>query len=723
MIKLKGWAWIGLAVVALLGVGGGWLWQSGWLSRECRVPQRYSTIQAAIEQKNCATILVAAGVYKGGLKINRRLELRGEGAEKTIIDGRGQQEPAISIELEDPKAAVLIVGFKVTHGEVRGSTKGGVWIGGSSRATLKDNVITQNSAGVQIWDSTQVILENNTISENEGEGVFASGESQLQLRSNQITKNNGDGVSLQVAAEALITGNQIIENTGDGITIWESSRATVEQNTIQTNWLQGISVGGSAQAAISDNDIRQNGMGGLIAGLSASVTLKDNQIFGNGWYGLNVVGEAQVEARGNVIFENFRDGVGLEGTPKVTLEENKIYKNRGCGILAQPGVQLQGARNQLRENGADLCKQIPAGLRLPLATAAAPHVTVPDDHPSLQEAIDAVVPGGEVVIKPGTYRESVTIDKRVTLRAQGEVILQAQSDKATVVSVLPTAEATLEGLTIMSGFIGVMIHGGKASIQKSKLTANWTGLIASGEAAVSVQESEISGNFWYGMSISGDVKLSLHRSKISNNRQQGVSLNNQSRAEVVETIISGHRQEGLSLAGSSYVRIQASEISDNQSQGISARETAQLELRESRLSGNREAAVILVGDAKAIAFKNEIFNNGLGLLILGRAAAQLQGNAIQDNEIGIEVEETAQATLRENVITRNGHGVLLTDQAQVEIYRNMIRDSRGWGIAVWTKSCFPDSSQAPKAFMGRVKGTDNQLNSNRAGDLCGALLK
>jgi len=171
------------------------------------------------------------------------------------------------------------------------------------------------------------------------------------------------------------------------------------------------------------------------------------------------------------------------------------------------------------------------------------------------------------------------------------------------------------------------------------------------------------------------------------------------------------------------VRIEASEISDNQSQGISARETAQLELRESRLWGNREAAVILVGDAKAIAFKNEIFKNGLGLLILERAAAQLQGNAIQDNEIGIEVEETAQAALRENVLTHNGHGVLLTDQAQVEIYRNTIRGSGGWGIAVWTKGCFPDSSQAPEAFMGRVKGTDNQLNSNRAGDLCGALLK
>jgi parallel beta-helix repeat protein len=362
-----------------------------------------------------------------------------------------------------------------------------------------------------------VILEGNVITENEGEGVFAAGESRLELRSNQITKNNGDGISLQALSQALIFENELVDNTGDGIFVWESSQATIENNVIRRSWWQGITVGGSAKASIEQNEIYHNGSIGVVIGRTASVTLTENQISRNGWYGMNLVGDARVEAHKNAIFENLREGISLEGTAQVTLDANEIYNNRGCGILASLNVKLQGQDNQIWGNGADLCKHVPPNLRLPRAEATgAKSVAVPEDYPSIQEAIDAVATGGEVVIAAGTYIESVTIYKPVTLMAQGdgEVVLKARSDKATVVSVLPQGELKLVGLTLTGGLIGMMVSSGSAVIANGKLTANQVGLVALGEAKISIEESQIMGNFQRQLRVEANVKLSIHNSEI-----------------------------------------------------------------------------------------------------------------------------------------------------------------------------------------------------------------
>jgi hypothetical protein len=71
---------------------------------------------------------------------------------------------------------------------------------------------------------------------------------------------------------------------------------------------------------------------------------------------------------------------------------------------------------------------------------------------TIQEGIDRVVPGGRVLVKPGTYDETIVIDKGVTLESigngKGEVIIAPSAAATNVVDVTTTEPVTIRDVTI-----------------------------------------------------------------------------------------------------------------------------------------------------------------------------------------------------------------------------------------------------------------------------------
>jgi pectin methylesterase-like acyl-CoA thioesterase len=71
---------------------------------------------------------------------------------------------------------------------------------------------------------------------------------------------------------------------------------------------------------------------------------------------------------------------------------------------------------------------------------------------TIQEAIDRVSPGGQVLVLPGTYAETLAITKGLTLAGigglSGDVIISPTGTPASVIEIATSEPVTLKGLTV-----------------------------------------------------------------------------------------------------------------------------------------------------------------------------------------------------------------------------------------------------------------------------------
>jgi len=123
--------------------------------------------------------------------------------------------------------------------------------------------------------------------------------------------------------------------------------------------------------------------------------------------------------------------------------------------------------------------------------AKARTITVPDDYPTIQEAVNAASPGDTIEVAPGVYYENILVTKDgLTLLGSGaDVTIIDGQDKYNVVYAYEITSFTIEGFTIRNsshtgsspGSVGIHINprsrwGGDFAIRKCRIQDNWNGI-------------------------------------------------------------------------------------------------------------------------------------------------------------------------------------------------------------------------------------------------------
>ncbi len=242
---------------------------------------------------------------------------------------------------------------------------------------------------------------------------------------------------------------------------------------------------------------------------------------------------------------------------------------------------------------------------------------------SIQKAIDAASPKDTVYVLPGTYYETIVINKTITLLGEEKNTTIIDSNTTGFYAVLIQApDVIISGFTIQNSTVGVYVAENER-VNNTTITDN---VITKNKGGIYLGNLS-SGNF-------------IFENIITKNDGDGIRLYGSINNNIYENTINGHQSYGIVLWDSSYNNIITRNVIINNKNGVGLR----------RWSDNN------------VVSENNVTNNqNSGIIIAYSYYNNLTGNTISDNNNGISINDASENFISKNYIANNHRGIYLYD--------------------------------------------------------------
>ena len=230
---------------------------------------------------------------------------------------------------------------------------------------------------------------------------------------------------------------------------------------------------------------------------------------------------------------------------------------------------------------------------------------------SLQEAVDSVLPGGTVFIRPGIYDvgSAMFIYKSITLsrapQADGEVILNLSLGPYSGGIYVSSASLTdpihvlMEDITITKAITGLYVSASATlTLRGVSVTDSVIGLRLSGGGVAVLEECTLLGHSDYGILVTENGEVSAVDCVIRENGSQ----------EGAEQIY--RTSGGIMSDGASRISLTSCDVSDNLGFGLFSRGAPEISLTDCTLTGNASEGILLWDEATVTLQENAILRNG-----------------------------------------------------------------------------------------------------------------
>lgn len=293
---------------------------------------------------------------------------------------------------------------------------------------------------------------------------------------------------------------------------------------------------------------------------------------------------------------------------------------------------------------------------------------------TITAAISAADSGDIIIVKDGTYDESFTIDKSITVKSENEhgaaigdgigpegVVLIGKFGGVRHVTLEGFTFGTLKGLGILVGDANNFLTVTDCTIKNNYIhDRNYGILITPNSTHCTIFGNQIESNARFGMTVSGKGTITIKNNifqdhenrsamRISHDRNATVNLQNNSILNI----------------GSAGVQIYASNVN----------------ITGNLFEGNRHAGVYIDSNLTNIVIKdeNQFYQNGnCGIFAKNGTEVTIENNTITENtNAGISC--MGQATISDNLIDQNtGHGMIISEESTVT--NNTISNNGNSGI-------------------------------------------
>jgi len=583
-----------VAVLLVIGLAAGLLSIRPWDAPgyDCAVTVRPGeSIQQAIDAAGDGDVIcLARGEWTESLVIDKSVTLVGWGSGRTVlspsqlhlpgVDVPGRTGEPIAVRLErlslsrDAGHTGMMIGGTASVELNRCRVSGmlyGIQAADSARLTLrKSSVSDSRQIGIVLLDSAAAIFDVSRVSGGRGLAIRISGSASADLVDSEVSGNGGHGLSLRDEASVILTESKVSGNGEKGLLLVGQSEARVLRTEISGNSDQGIRAEDQAKVELAGSSVLSNWHGVDLTGLTLA-SISDASISGNRWDGVRVENSAHAAISGSVIASNWR-GLNLRGVATADLSDSLVENSRQYGLFSASAGAATGEGNSFRDNGIDLGGNISGALRLPLREPVETIINWPDErYESLQEAVDALLPGGRLVLEEGSYTAGLTIATGVSLESGGgEVVLMGKTDALPVFSLVDGADLRLVGVTVSGGSTGLSLAAGaRTTLVGCTVTGNTQGIYLSHSSLIDVSECSIVGNARSGVFVTGSAWAAIAASYVSNHMDFGIAAANSAQLTVSDTVVTRCGWDGgILLWDSSQAVLERNTIVNNRGYGV-----------------------------------------------------------------------------------------------------------------------------------------------------------
>jgi len=137
--------------------------------------------------------------------------------------------------------------------------------------------------------------------------------------------------------------------------------------------------------------------------------------------------------------------------------------------------------------------------------AQAATIYVPDDYAKIQWAVDNASAGDTIIVRDGTYYESITVRKQLTIKSENgsENCIVNGTGTGSDVFTLKADGIRIEGFTITGGWNGIHIwYSNNNSILNNSISNNYYGISLYKSNNNSISYNDISNNYDDGIILS-----------------------------------------------------------------------------------------------------------------------------------------------------------------------------------------------------------------------------
>lgn len=361
----------------------------------------------------------------------------------------------------------------------------------------------------------------------------------------------------------------------------------------------------------------------------------------------------------------------------------------------------------------------------PSPSAEAATRRVPEDHKTIQAAIDSAAPGDTVLVGPGTYRERIQLKDEIILRSAGDdtkgklglkraeqTIIVGTGGNEESPGVAMAERSTLDGFTVT----GIGRYDEEAWNQHHASQGEEQAYEHIGEPGIA------------GISVMGVADCQVVNNIVHHVGYTGIAILGAEGQRVAPRIFQNvtYRNMGGGIGAMSYSSpiIEANTCFENFYAGIGHANHASPQVINNSCYGNIRAGIGISEGSSPIVRGNKCYQNrraGIGIRTGEKTSPIVEGNECYENHMaGIGIEEDATPTLRLNRCYRNKEaGIGVQQGARPVIVGNHCYENQQSGIGIRDKAtaiviqnrCIDNSKVAIGVQNeSQVQIIDNQLN-------------